>query len=61
MYDYLVVGSGLFGSVFARQAADAGKKVFVNRQAPKHCRKCVDREGGRHQFPQIWGTHFSHQ
>lgn len=29
MYDYLIVGSGLFGSVFARQAADAGKKVFV--------------------------------
>ena len=28
-YDYLVVGSGLFGSVFARQAADAGKKVLV--------------------------------
>ena len=27
MYDYLVVGSGLFGSVFARQATDAGKKV----------------------------------
>lgn len=29
MYNYLIVGSGLFGSVFARQAADAGKKVFV--------------------------------
>lgn len=29
MYDYLVVGSGLFGAVFARQATDAGKKVLV--------------------------------
>ena len=29
MYDYLVVGSGLFGATFARQAADAGKKVLV--------------------------------
>ncbi len=28
-YDYLVVGAGLFGSVFARKAADAGKKVLV--------------------------------
>ena len=28
-YDYLVVGSGLYGSVFARQATDAGKKVIV--------------------------------
>ena len=28
-YDYLIVGSGLFGAVFARQARDAGKKVLV--------------------------------
>ena len=27
MYDYLIVGAGLFGSVFARQATDAGKTV----------------------------------
>lgn len=29
MYDFLIVGSGLFGAVFARQATDAGKKVLV--------------------------------
>ena len=29
MYDYLIVGAGLFGQVFARQATDAGKKVLV--------------------------------
>ena len=34
MYDYLIVGSGLFGSVFARQAADAGKKVLVIDKRP---------------------------
>lgn len=28
-YDYLVVGSGLFGATFAREAADKGKKVLV--------------------------------
>ena len=28
-YDYLIVGSGLYGAVFAREAADAGKKVLV--------------------------------
>jgi len=28
-YDYLVVGAGLFGAVFARQAADAGRRVLV--------------------------------
>ncbi len=29
MYDYLIVGAGLYGAVFARKAADAGKKVLV--------------------------------
>ncbi len=28
-YDYLVVGAGLYGAVFAREAADAGKRVLV--------------------------------
>lgn len=34
MYDYLIVGSGLFGSVFARQAADVGRKVVVIDKRP---------------------------
>lgn len=29
MYDYLIVGSGLFGAVFAEKAKAAGKKVLV--------------------------------
>lgn len=29
MYDYLIVGSGLFGAVFAHEAAEKGKKVLV--------------------------------
>ncbi|HEM6716114.1 TPA: UDP-galactopyranose mutase [Citrobacter koseri] len=29
MYDYIIVGSGLFGSVFAHEAMKAGKKVKV--------------------------------
>ncbi len=28
-YDYLVVGAGLYGAVFAREATDAGKRVLV--------------------------------
>lgn len=34
MYDYLIVGAGLFGSIFARQATDAGKKVLVIDKRP---------------------------
>ena len=29
MYDYLIVGSGLFGAVFAHEAKNAGKSVLV--------------------------------
>ena len=28
-FDYLVVGSGLYGATFARKAAEKGKKVLV--------------------------------
>ena len=28
-YDYLIVGAGLFGAVFAREALDAGRRVLV--------------------------------
>ena len=28
-YDYLIVGAGLFGAVFAREAKKAGKKCLV--------------------------------
>ena len=33
-YDYIIVGAGLFGAVFARQAADAGKSVLVLEKRP---------------------------
>ena len=32
-YDYLVVGAGLFGAVFTREALDLGKKVLVIDQS----------------------------
>lgn len=33
-YDYLVVGSGLYGAVFAREAKKAGKSVLVIDKRP---------------------------
>ena len=34
MYDYLVVGAGLFGAVFAHEAVKRGKKVLVIDRRP---------------------------
>ncbi len=34
MYDYLIVGAGLFGAVFARIMTDAGKKCLVVDRRP---------------------------
>lgn len=34
MYDYLVVGSGLYGAVFAHEAKEAGKSVLVIDKRP---------------------------
>ncbi len=33
-YDYLIVGAGLYGAVFAREAMDRGKKVLVIDRRP---------------------------
>ena len=34
MYDYLIVGAGLYGAVFAREAADNGKSVLIIDKRP---------------------------
>lgn len=34
MYDFLVVGAGLYGSIFARELTDAGKSVLVIDKRP---------------------------
>ena len=44
MYDYLIVGAGLYGAVFAHEAKKAGKSVLVIDKRPKYCRKRVHRE-----------------
>ena len=33
-YDYLVVGSGLYGAIFAREAKAGGKSVLVVEKRP---------------------------
>ncbi len=38
--DYVIVGSGLFGTVFAREAAEAGKKVLLVDRRPHIAGNC---------------------
>ena len=34
MYDFVIVGSGLYGAVIAQKAKEAGKSVFVIERRP---------------------------
>lgn len=45
-YDYVVIGSGLYGAVFAREAVKKGKGAG-DRQTPKHRGKCIYEADGR--------------
>ena len=58
-YDYLVVGAGLFGAVFARQAADAGKKVLVIDKRP-HIAGNVYTEKVEDINVHVYGAHIFH-
>jgi len=59
MYDYLIVGAGLYGAVFARQAADAGKSVLVIERRP-HIAGSVYTEDVEGIHVHVYGTHIFH-
>ena len=59
MYDYLVVGAGLYGAVFARQAADAGKRVLVIDKRP-HIAGNVYTEPVEGINVHVYGAHIFH-
>ena len=50
-YDYLIVGAGLYGAVFAHEMKKAGKKCLV-----------IDNKGDvRDKCAYVWRTHFPYQ
>ncbi len=59
MYDFLIVGSGLYGAVFAREAADAGKKVLVVEKRP-HIGGNVYTEPTEGIHVHVYGAHIFH-
>lgn len=59
MYNYLIVGTGLYGSVFAHEAAKAGKKVLVIDKRP-HIGGNVYTENIEGINAHIYGAHIFH-
>lgn len=59
MYDYLIIGTGLYGSVFAHEAAKAGKKVLVIDKRP-HIGGNVYTENIEGINVHIYGAHIFH-
>ena len=58
-YDYLIVGAGLYGAVFARQAMDAGKRVLVIDRRP-HIAGNVYTEDVERIHVHKYGAHIFH-
>jgi UDP-galactopyranose mutase len=59
MYDYLIVGSGMFGATFARLATDAGKRCLIIDKRPHIAGNCYTEEAnGIHIH--TYGPHIFH-
>ena len=63
-YDFVIVGAGLFGSVFARQMTDAGASCIVIDKRPHIGGNCYTRDVGGiavHEYgPHIFHTNDDH-
>lgn len=58
-YDYLIVGSGLFGSVFAREATDRGKKCLVIEERDHIAGNCYTEQKDEINI-HVYGPHIFH-
>lgn len=58
-YDYLVVGAGLYGATFAREAVDAGKKILVIDKR-SHIAGNVYTKEQEHIHVHVYGAHIFH-
>ena len=55
-YDYLIVGAGLFGAVFAREAKKAGKKCLVIDR--RDHRKYIHKRDRTDPGTSVWRAYF---
>jgi len=59
MYDYLIVGAGVFGATFARLATDAGKRCLVIDKRPHVAGNCYT-ENQHGINVHVYGPHIFH-
>ena len=59
MYDYLIVGAGLYGAVAARELTDAGKHVLVVERRPQIAGNVYTESVGGIQV-HVYGAHIFH-
>ncbi len=59
MYDYLVVGAGLYGATFARRAKEAGKSILVIDKRP-HIAGNIYTEKQENIHVHMYGAHIFH-
>ncbi len=59
-YDYLIVGAGLSGSVFARMLAQANQKVLILEKRDHIGGNCFDRVDSAGVMIQQYGAHIFH-
>ena len=57
-YDYLIVGAGLFGAVFAHEATKKGKTCLVIDKRDHIGGNIYTEEVEGIQVPQVWRTYF---
>ena len=64
MYDYLIVGSGLYGAIFAHEAKEKGQTVLVIDKCPniggniytENIEGINVHKYGTHTFNKMWGV-----
>ena len=61
MYDYLVVGAGLYGAVFAHEAKKHGKSVLVIDKRPNIAGNVYTEDVEKNPRAQVWRTYFPYQ
>ena len=60
-YDYLIVGAGLFGAVFAHEAKKAGKKCLVVDKRDHIAGNIYTESRGGHQCAPLRCAYLPHQ